>query len=413
MLDHARAAATIRPSRLANRRSQMTTPTTTPLKYLDKALGVLRNLGLIKSEPQAAPIVALIDRIAHLEPDQAAAIARTLSQASLFNEVVREQIQAMQIGERYRGITSAFDSIRDDAKRMVDQMADNKIDTFERLGNIWMKVTRGDIPSRFAKIKTTYLGVAKDTKDQMQREQTILEAYRDFRTALKEAQVLGFQLLKRAEAALDKKKVALQGAAAALDGYQGDDQAEKATFELARDLALQALQDEDKRYQIAKDLAENLSISYSTTEVVMARIAQITDAKERVYSQSVTFFGTNETVFTALSASFTGLTGLHEATQTLEAMKDGINKSLETLGEVGTEIQEAALKAGYGPTIKAASVAKLVDAVVSYQERSYQIIDEMRELSTQNEVELVAATEAGKRRMVALQDRVARLPAPQ
>ncbi|MCB9885366.1 MAG: cell surface protein [Planctomycetes bacterium] len=390
----------------------MTPPATTPLKYLDKALGVLRNLGLIKSEPQAAPIVALIDRIAHLEPDQAAAIARTLSQASLFNEVVREQIQAMQIGERYRGITGAFDSIRDDARRMVDQMADNKIDTFERLSNIWMKVTRGDIPSRFAKIKTTYLDVAKDTKDQIQREQTILEAYRDFRTALKEAQVLGFELLKRAEAALEKKKATLQGAAAALEQYKGDDQAERAKFELARDLALQALQDEDKRFQIAKDLAENLSIAYSTTEVVMARIAQITDAKERVYSQSVTFFGTNETVFTALSASFTGLHGLHESTQTLEAMKQGINKSLETLGEVGTEIQEAALRAGYGPTIKAESVAKLVDAVVSYQERSYQIIDEMRELSTRNEQELTAATEAGKRRMVALQDRVAALPAP-
>jgi hypothetical protein len=388
----------------------MTPPTTTPLKYLDQALGVLRNLGLIKSEPQAAPIVALLDRIAHLEPDQAAAIARTLSQASLFNEVVREQIQAMQIGERYRTITGAFDSIRDDAKRLVDQMADNKVDTFERLGNVWMKVTRGDIPSRFAKIKTTYLAVAKDTQDQIQREQTILAAYRDFRTALKEAQVLGFQLLKRAEAALDKKQAALQGAAAALEQYKGNDLAERAKFELARDLGLQALQDEDKRYQIAKDLAENLSIAYSTTEVVMARIAQITDAKERVYSQSVTFFGTNETVFTALSASFTGLTGLHESTQTLEAMKQGINKSLETLGEVGTEIQEAALKAGYGPTIKAASVAKLVDAVVSYQERSYQIIDEMRDLSTRNEAELVAATEAGKRRMVALQDRVAQLP---
>ena len=144
----------------------------------------------------------------------------------------------------------------------------------------------------------------------------------------------------------------------------------------------------------------------------MARIAQITDAKERVYSQSVTFFGTNETVFTALSASFTGLHGLHEATQTLEAMKAGINKSLETLGEVGTEIQAAALKAGYGPTIRAESVAKLVDAVVSYQERSYQIIDEMRELSTRNEAEVTAAVEAGKKGKVALQNRVAALPAP-
>jgi hypothetical protein len=390
----------------------MTAPATTPLKFLDQALSVLRNLGLVKSEPAPAPIVALIDRIAHLEPEKAAAIARTLSQASLFNEVVREQIQAMKIAERYRTITSAFDSIRDDAKKMVDQMQDNRIDTFERLSNIWMKVTRGDIPSRFAKIKETYLAVAKDTKDQIQREQTILQAYSDFRTALKQSQVLGFELLRHAEAALAQKKQALDGAAAAVQAHAGGDDAERAQLELTRDLALQALQAEDKRYQIAKDLAENLSIAYGTTEVVMARIAQITDAKERVYSQSVTFFGTNETVFTALSASFTGLHGLHESTQTLEAMKAGINKSLETLGEVGTEIQEAALKAGYGPTIRAESVKRLVDAVVDYQERSLRIVDEMRELSTQNEREVTAAVEQGKRRLVALQDRVAALPAP-
>jgi len=391
----------------------MTVPATTPLKFLDKALGVLRNLGLIKSEPEPAPIVALIDRIAHLEPDKAAAIARTLSQASLFNEVVREQIEAMQISERYSKITKAFDSIRDDAKNMVEQMKDNRIDTFERLGNIWMKITRGDIPSRFEKIKDTYLEVTKDTRDQIQREQTILEAYADFRTALKESQVLGFKLLERAEEELARKKQNLTESVSALESYSGDDPAERAQLELTRDLALQSLQDEDKRYQIAKDLAENLSIAYGTTEVVMARVAQITDAKERVYSQSVTFFGTNETVFTALSASFTGLHGLHESTQTLEAMKEGINKSLETLGEVGTEIQEAALKAGYGPTIRAESVAKLVDAVVSYQERSYQIIDEMRALSTQNEADVTAAVEAGKSRMVALQNRVEKLPAPQ
>src|SRR5215510_13357608 len=118
--------------------------------------------------------------------------------------------------ERYQAITGAFDSIRDDAKRMVQQIADSKIDTLERLSNIWMKVTRGDIPSRFAKIKATYLDVAKDTKDQIQREQTILRAYADFRVALKEAQVLGFELLKKAETALQGSKTALQQATDAL-----------------------------------------------------------------------------------------------------------------------------------------------------------------------------------------------------
>ncbi len=387
------------------------TETSTPLKYLDKALGVLRNLGLIKSEPEAAPVVALIERIAEYNPDKTAAIARTLAQASLFNEVVRDQISAMDIGERYQTITKAFDSIRDDAKRMVEQVEDGDIDTFERLSNIWMKITRGDIPSRFEKIKDTYLEVAEASRDQIDREQTILAAYQDFRVALKESQVLGFQLLKIADAQLATAKSHLEGAAAELAADESGDNEVRAMLELARDLKLKALQDEDKRYQIAKDLAENLSIAYGTTEVVMARLTQITDCKERVYSQAVTFFGTNETVFTALSASFTGLHGLHESTQTLEAMKEGINKSLETLGEVGSDIQEAALKAGYGPTIRAESVKSLVDAVVGFQERSLLIVQEMRELSTKNEAELTAAVEDGKRRFVALQTNAATVPA--
>ena len=93
----------------------------------------------------------------------------------------------------------------------------------------------------------------------------------------------------------------------------------------------------------------------------MARLMQTTSAKERVYQQSVSFFSTNESVLTALSASFTGMHGLHESTQTLNKMKEGINQSLETLSEIGGKIQEEALKAGYGPTIRAESVKKLVE----------------------------------------------------
>ncbi|MCU0562115.1 MAG: hypothetical protein MUD16_18245, partial [Desulfobacterales bacterium] len=162
------------------------------------------------------------------------------------------------------------------------------------------------------------------------------------------------------------------------------------------------LQDEDKRYQIAKDLAENLSVSYNTTEVVMARLMQSTNVKERVYSQAVSFFGTNETVFTALNASFISLQGLHESTRTLEAMKEGVNQSLETIAEVGGKVQEDALRAGYGPTLKAESVKKLVDAVVSFQDKSRALIAEMRELAARNELEISRAVEEGKRRMAEL-----------
>jgi Glu-tRNA(Gln) amidotransferase subunit E-like FAD-binding protein len=171
---------------------------------------------------------------------------------------------------------------------------------------------------------------------------------------------------------------------------------------LDRDQRLRELQDEDKRYQIVKDLAENLSVSYNTTEVVMARLAQSSEVKERVYSQAVSFFGTNESVFTALNASFTSLQGLHESTRTLNAMKEGVNQSLETIAEVGGKVQEDALRAGYGPTIKAESVKKLVDAVINFQEKSRALIAEMRDLATRNAQEISAAVENSKRRMAEL-----------
>ncbi len=373
-----------------------------PLRYLDKALNGLRDLGLMPQKPDEMPVITLINQISDLDEEKTIAIARTLSNTTVFNEVVREQITAMNVGERYETITKSFDSIRDDAKSMVEQLDDGKIDTMERLSNFWMKMTRGDIPSRFNKIKKTYLEVSADTKDQMERENLILESYRDFRGALKESQVMAFQVLKKAETQVEVAKTGLEEATKALESNTSEDRAIIAGLELTRDERLRDLQAEDRRYQIAKDLAENLSVSYNTTEVVMARLVQTTDVKERVYSQSVSFFGTNETVFTALNASFTSLQGLHESTQTLEAMKEGINESLETLAEVGDKVQEDALRAGYGPTIKAESVKKLLDSVINFQEKSRSLIAEMRDLSTRNEQEISQAVEDGKRRMVQL-----------
>lgn len=374
----------------------------TPLKYLDKAINGLRDLGLMPKQQDEAPIISLIEQISDLDEEKAVAIARTLSQTTLFNEVVREHITQMKVGDRYEKITDAFNSIRDDAKSMVDQLDDGKISTMEKLQNLWMKMTRGDIPDRFRKIKDTYLDVTTDTQDQIERENKILESYKDFRVALKEAQVLAFQLLKKAEASIDTAKEALAAASKAVDDYTGEDREQIARLELDRDQRLRELQDEDKRYQIAKDLAENLSVSYNTTEVVMARLMQSTEVKERVYSQAVSFFGTNETVFTALNASFTSLQGLHESTRTLNAMKEGVNQSLETISEVGGKVQEDALRAGYGPTIKAESVKKLVDSVINFQEKSRSLIAEMRDLATRNEQEISLAVETGKKRMAEL-----------
>ncbi|MEZ5939074.1 MAG: cell surface protein [Hyphomonadaceae bacterium] len=375
----------------------------TALQYLDKAMGSLRQLGLLPEKPHdPAPIVALLNQISDLEPDRVAAIARTLDQMSQFNDVVREQVSAITVGERYEDITKAFNSIRDDAKSLVDQYADGKISTMERVSNVWMKMTRGDIASRFGKIKDTYLDVQKETKLQIEKEHMILEAYADFRGALKQSEILALEVLKTAETSLDAKKAELTAASEAVAAYAGEDAAERADLELKRDERLRELQAEDKRYQIAKDLSDNITIGYNTSEVIMARLVQTTNAKERIYAQSVSFFGTNEVVLTALTATFTGMHGLHESTQTLEAMKKGVNQSLEVLAEIGDKVQEAATKAGYGPTISAASVKMLVDAVVNYQQRSIEIIGEMRKLATENSEQIRDAVEDGKKRLARL-----------
>jgi hypothetical protein len=379
------------------------------MQYLDKALSGLRDLGLVPDTSESAPIVALLDRISDLDEDRVLLIARTLDQATLFNEVVREQVRAMEVGERYEVITEAFDSIRDNAKSMVEQLADGKIDTVERLGNLWMKVTRGDIAARFDKIKATYLDVAKDTRDQIERERRILEAYQDFRGAWKQSEVMALEVLQKGEAALDAAKSDVAEAMKAVEAETGDDATARARLELTRDERLRDLQRAEESYQIAKDLSDNLTVGYNTSEVVMARLVQTTNAKDRIYAQSVSFFGTNETVLTALSASFTGLHGLHESTRTLEAMQEGVSRSLEDLAEIGGQVQEAALRAGYGPSVRAEAVKMLVDSVVSYQEHSREIVAEMRDMATRNSEEIRGAVEDGKRRLARLAERGAAL----
>ena len=382
----------------------------TPARYLESAMMKLRDLGLVPDQTHEAPIIDLLNRITVLDEERVVSIARTLNQASLFNEVVREQLTSMTVGERYEDIAAAFDSIRDDARGMVEQLDDGKIDTWERLGNVWMKVSRGDISDRFEDIKSTYLEVAEESANQIERERIIMDAYLDFRGALKQAEVQALEVLETAEQKVEEARSELEAAMGALEAYAGEEPTERARLELARDERLRAVQQADDRYQIAKDISDNLTVGYNTSEVIMARLRQTTSAKERVYKQAVAFFGTNESVLTALSASFTGLLGLHESTRTLEAMKEGMSDSLEDLGEIGGKVQEEALKAGYGPTIRAESVKKLVQAVTDYQERSRDIIAEMRDLSTRNSEEIREAVEDGKKRMARLEQRVQALP---
>lgn len=374
--------------------------------YIESAVSKLRTLGLPIQAEEAAPILPLLNQVADYDPTRMTAIARALQQSSAFNAIVRNEIGGMDISNRYADIAASFTSIREDAQKMVGWMEDGKLDMGERIQHAWMKVRRGSIPARFADIKKTYLDVAASANDQIARERAILDAYQDYRFGLKQAEVDAQEVLKQATAALDAVKVKLEGAQDASTAGHAD-AAEQARLHLARDEALRALQREQDRYQIVKDLADNLMIAYNTAEVVFARIQQTSAVKDRVYRQAVTFFGTNEIVFTALATSFTQSQGLMEATNTLEAMKDGLNKGLEATAALGNKQLEAGLRAGYGATISAASVQSLVNAIVDFQSSSVQLIEELRKEATENAHELERAVEDGKARFAALMTKAA------
>ena len=83
-------------------------------------------------------------------------------------------------------------------------------------------------------------------------------------------------------------------------------------------------------------------------------------------------------------------------------MKEGVSKSIEVLSEIGGKVQEEAVRAGYGPTIRADAVKKLVDSVVTFQEKLGRDHRRDAELATKNSAEIRDAVEDGKKRIAKL-----------
>jgi hypothetical protein len=367
-------------------------------KYLDKAVDVLEKFGIKPGEETPAELIRLLEEVRHVDEPRALAIANTIKYMSTFNQLVRDNVENINVGNRYLEISQMFDSIREDSKTLIKQLDDGKIGVTEKMSNLWMRLRRGSPSARFEKIVDVYQDVCKDTKDQLEREDNIMDGYIDFRFALKEAEILSRELLQKALPSLDAAKAALAAAQKAVDDYQGGDESQQSRLELARDEARNSFQNEDRTYQLLKDITENLSIGYDVGETLVTKLKQTHDVKDQVYRRAVTFFTTNEHVFTILGTVYTSQQGLHEATQSTEALKTGVNKSLEDVADLGRELEREALKAGYGSTISPASLEKLVTAISDYQVESLQMVAELRKESESNAKEIRRVVEVGKKK---------------
>jgi hypothetical protein len=373
-------------------------------KYLDKAVKVLGQFHAGDKDDINDALIRLLDEVKHLDEPKVLAISRTISYMSRFNQLVRDNVENINVGNRYLEIAQMFDSIRDDSKTLINQLQDGKISITEKMQNLWMRLRRGTPSKRFTEISGVYKSVSHDTKDQLDREQKIMDAYIDFRFALKEAEVMSRELLEKENAPLEASRMALAEAQKKVVAATAGD-SEKSRMELARDEALNKYQVEDRNYQLLKDITENLSVGYDVGDTLITKLKQTHDVKDRVYRRSVTFFTTNEHVFTILGTVYTSQYGLHEATQAQEAMKEGVNKGLEDVAELGRELEKAAIKAGYGTTIKPESVEKLVNAISDYQIESLTMIADLRKESDDSAREIRRVVEEGKKKF---QETVAR-----
>jgi len=378
--------------------SQPQQDTQTMRKYLDRAMVVLDKFGISAKDEAPSELVNLLEGVKHIDEAKVLAIAEVIRHMSTFNQLVRDNVENIQVGNRYMEITQLFDSVREDSKMLISQLDDGRISGTEKFQNWWMKIRRGTPSDRFDKIKDVYQDVSKDTKLALGSEDQIMEGYIDFRFALKEAEVLARELLDTHAPILEAAKEGLGQAQTNLDNYTGTDEGGKSRLELARDEARHRFEEEDRTYQLLKDIAENLEIGYDVGETLITKLRQTHDVKDRVYRRAVTFFTTNEHVFTILGTVYTSQQGLHEVTQATEAMKDGVNKGLEDIADLGRELERAALRAGYGSTINPESVQKLVDAISGFQIESLEMIAELRKESEESTRQIRSAVEGGKKK---------------
>ena len=367
-------------------------------EYLDRAVDVLKKFGIDSKNTAPQELISLLESVKHLDEAKVLAIADVIQHMSAFNALVRENVEGVTVGNRYMNIAQMFDSVREDSKRLISQLDDGKISGTEKVSNWWMKLRRGTPSDRFEEIVEVYSEVAKDTKHQLKSEEAILEGYIDFRFALKEAEVLARELIDTHTPILEDAKNSLAASQTALDEYTGTDEGGKSQLELQRDEARHRFEKEDETYQLLKDIAENLEIGYDVGETLITKLKQTHDVKERVYRRAVTFFTTNEHVFTILGTVYTSQHGLHEVTQATEAMKDGVNKGLEDVADLGRELERAALRAGYGSTIDPESVQKLVDSISGFQIESLEMIAELRKEADESTKAIRKSVEEGKKK---------------
>ncbi len=369
-------------------------------QYMDAATRVLKDYGInftTTSDEVSTEFPKLLEDITDIDEPKVLAISQAVSLIPQYNNLVRENVGDITVARRYEAINEIFSNLIDDSKMLVNH-AEKGGGLVAKLEQHWMRFRRGDINSRYDAVIEVGREVMSDTKTQITKEQTILDGYSQFRLALRGTEQMAYEVLELQKDKLTKAEEKWKKAQKTLEDFVGED-SQKSALELVRDEAAYKHQSEDRKYGTAKKIAENLRVSLNVGEVIMGKLQQSTNLKRDLYETGVIFYTTNEHILTAMSATHTSIAGNYETAKVIAASKDGMNRGLEYLAEIGGKVGEDALRIAHGKTIEAKSLGKLIDAMVDYQVKSSKIIAEARDEATKNADEIKRLTEDGRKRM--------------
>jgi hypothetical protein len=374
---------------------------------LQQAIDIVKSLGLRGDVRKPQAIVSIIEEIKDADPDLAYFIARTLSEQEAFDDLVVQKISGIAVGDDYKEITAAFDSIRADAKKAVLDAADGNESIWGKITGFFKEATQGDIADRFSKIEDRFEQVTTTLAAQLKGEKEILEAYQLFRGALGQSQVAALAIKANLEATWNAAKEKAETAQKAVDDAQAADEATKVSLQIARDSANDARSKAEGQFDIGKDLADNLMIAYNITEVTMKKLEGTSKLKDRIYKRSVSFYAANRSTLASLKANYNATIGLAEGTNALDSMTGGINRSLSDLADVSGEVNAKAIRSGYGKTIDADVVKTLAEALLVEDEENAKLIEQSRAEASQNADEIRTSVEDVKRRYAATANKIA------
>ncbi|HEX7654980.1 MAG TPA: hypothetical protein VF607_15835 [Verrucomicrobiae bacterium] len=380
-----------------------TSTTTKPLvPALSQALDKLRQLGVTPGSVAMVPAVNLVGELQTVDVDRATRLARVFQAEADFNELAREQTVGMAVGDAHTKIARNFDSIIEDTRAIYGHLHDDgKIDMWEKLDIARRTLVHGgSIPSRFKSVRELFLDATKRCQQQLEHEQTIIEAYNAFRAAYGEGMVDALELQQVCQQNVTTVKAQSQTVIAAWEAIT--DPIEKAKKNLEKNQAVEAVELADRKYQVATNLVNDMRVGQGAGDAVVEKLKQTHKAKIAVQDRAITFFGTNEHVITALCVALQSEKGLNERTQTLEELQRGTEKAMDVLAEIGTKVDKQAIEKAYGQSLSPEVVGRLVDAMVNYQKEVIELTASARAQAEESAKAIAARTQAGQEELARL-----------